>query len=126
MEQQWNKWLRRNYIFKMIRFLVIRIFNIEKYGSQNFAKTKHRVSTVGHRITYQLKELFFEIVKTVLFSKEVGRNSQTLLAMKVYYVPLYFSIYFTVYIGYLILKAISRHRIKIPSSSSDAFLLFAR
>lgn len=56
-------------------------------------------------------------------SREYARSW---LSMKVYYVPLYFSIYFTIYIGYLILKAISRHKIKIPPSTASSFLLFAR
>lgn len=48
------------------------------------------------------------------------------LSTKVYYVPLYFGIYFTIYIGYLILKSISAHKIQIPSTKVSSVLHFAR
>lgn len=59
-------------------------------------------------------------------SNSVRSQARRWLSQKVYYVPLYFSIYFSVYIGYLILKAIARHKIKIPASASETFMLFAR
>lgn len=55
---------------------------------------------------------------------EVRNEGRRWLSQKVYYVPLYFGIYFTIYIGYLILKSIARHKIKIPPAAADNFLLF--
>lgn len=59
-------------------------------------------------------------------NKREVNQARRWLSQKVYYVPLYFSIYFSIYIGYLILKAIARHKIKIPAAASENFLLFAR
>lgn len=124
---QWDNSPRRNPILKILRLLLVEVVEIAKYRFQNLTKTKHEFG--ASKITYHFDELSSEMVENLIlwvFNKQVGRNSQSLLAMKVYYVPLYFSIYFIIYIGYLILKAISRHRIKIPASTSDTFLLFAR
>ncbi|XP_046382978.1 uncharacterized protein LOC124153703 [Ischnura elegans] len=37
------------------------------------------------------------------------------LGRKLWYIPLYFAIYYTVYVGALIIKAIARHRINLPA-----------
>lgn len=76
------------------------------------------------KIINQIRRPLSEIVRRLWFD-EGGRNSQSMLAMKVYYAPLYFGVYFTIYIGYLILKAIARHRIRIPENASNSYLLFA-
>ncbi|KAM3967898.1 uncharacterized protein ACR2FA_011447 [Aphomia sociella] len=46
----------------------------------------------------------------------VNRYSYYYLGKKLYYLPLYFSVYFIVYVGALIIKAILRHKIVYPNS----------
>ncbi|KAJ8684418.1 hypothetical protein QAD02_020210 [Eretmocerus hayati] len=42
------------------------------------------------------------------------------IGRKLWYVPLYFSIYFIIYIAALVLKSIARHKINFPSSLAAA------
>lgn len=58
--------------------------------------------------------------------RQLHQSPRSWLRTKVYYAPLYFGIYFTIYIGYLILKAISMHKIQIPATAASSSLLFAR
>ncbi|KAJ2947959.1 hypothetical protein O0L34_g9751 [Tuta absoluta] len=46
----------------------------------------------------------------------VNRFSYYYLGKKLYYLPLYFSVYFIVYVGALIIKAVLRHKIVYPNS----------
>ncbi|XP_068626485.1 uncharacterized protein [Battus philenor] len=46
----------------------------------------------------------------------VNRYSYYYLGKKLYYLPLYFSVYFIVYVGALIIKAVLRHKIVYPNS----------
>ncbi|XP_059050977.1 uncharacterized protein LOC131845855 [Achroia grisella] len=46
----------------------------------------------------------------------VNRYSYYYLGKKLYYLPLYFSVYFIIYVGALIIKAILRHKIVYPNS----------
>ncbi|XP_075974902.1 uncharacterized protein LOC142975725 [Anticarsia gemmatalis] len=46
----------------------------------------------------------------------VNRYSYYYLGKKLYYLPLYFSVYFVVYVGALIIKAVLRHKITYPNS----------
>ncbi|XP_014366983.2 actin cytoskeleton-regulatory complex protein PAN1 [Papilio machaon] len=46
----------------------------------------------------------------------VNRYSYYYLGKKLYYLPLYFSVYFIVYVGALIVKAVLRHKIVYPNS----------
>ncbi|KAJ8735670.1 hypothetical protein PYW07_007290 [Mythimna separata] len=46
----------------------------------------------------------------------VNRYSYYYLGKKLYYLPLYFSVYFIVYVGALIIKAVLRHKITYPNS----------
>ncbi|CAK1602169.1 unnamed protein product [Parnassius mnemosyne] len=46
----------------------------------------------------------------------VNRFSYYYLGKKLYYLPLYFSVYFIVYVGSLIIKAVLRHKIVYPNS----------
>ncbi|CAB3256516.1 unnamed protein product [Arctia plantaginis] len=46
----------------------------------------------------------------------VNRFSYYYLGKKLYYLPLYFSVYFVVYVGALIIKAVLRHKITYPNS----------
>lgn len=42
------------------------------------------------------------------------------IGKKLWYVPLYFSIYFIIYIAALVLKSIARHKINFPSALAEA------
>ncbi|XP_053619552.1 histone-lysine N-methyltransferase SETD1B [Plodia interpunctella] len=46
----------------------------------------------------------------------VNRYSYYYLGKKLYYLPLYFSVYFIIYVGALIIKAVLRHKIVYPNS----------
>lgn len=46
----------------------------------------------------------------------VNRYSYYYLGKKLYYLPLYFSVYFIIYVGALIIKAVLRHKITYPNS----------
>nr|XP_026487867.1 adhesive plaque matrix protein [Vanessa tameamea] len=46
----------------------------------------------------------------------VNRFSYYYLGKKLYYLPLYFSVYFIIYVGALIIKAVLRHKIVYPNS----------
>lgn len=46
----------------------------------------------------------------------MNRYSYYYLGKKLYYLPLYFSVYFIVYVGALIIKAVLRHKIVYPNS----------
>jgi hypothetical protein len=48
------------------------------------------------------------------------------LGRHLWYVPLYFSIYFIIYVGALILKAIARHKILFPENLQAAAAATAR
>ncbi|CAH0382232.1 unnamed protein product [Bemisia tabaci] len=43
-----------------------------------------------------------------------------------WYVPLYFSIYFIIYVGYLILRSIARHKVQLPAMLHEAAAASAR
>ncbi|RVE41432.1 hypothetical protein evm_013914 [Chilo suppressalis] len=53
---------------------------------------------------------------TTTESPRVNRYSYYYLGKKLYYLPLYFSVYFIVYVGALIIKAVLRHKIVYPNS----------
>lgn len=53
---------------------------------------------------------------TTTETPRVNRYSYYYLGKKLYYLPLYFSVYFIVYVGALIIKAILRHKIVYPNS----------
>lgn len=42
------------------------------------------------------------------------------IGKKLWYVPLYFSIYFIIYIAALVLKSIARHKISFPAHLAEA------
>lgn len=48
------------------------------------------------------------------------------LGRKLWYIPLYFSIYFVLYVGFLVLKAIARHKLKFPQALKNAAVVSAR
>ncbi|KAL1464529.1 hypothetical protein WDU94_004163 [Cyamophila willieti] len=48
------------------------------------------------------------------------------LGRKLWYIPLYFSIYFVLYVGYLVLKAIARHKLKFPHLLHNASVVSGR
>lgn len=48
------------------------------------------------------------------------------LGRKLWYIPLYFSIYFVLYVGYLVMKAIARHKIKFPHLLHNAAVVSGR
>ncbi|KAI5711637.1 hypothetical protein M8J75_001964 [Diaphorina citri] len=48
------------------------------------------------------------------------------LGRKLWYIPLYFSIYFVIYVGYLVLKAIARHKLKFPHLLHNAAVVSGR
>ncbi|OWR47733.1 hypothetical protein KGM_215616 [Danaus plexippus plexippus] len=53
---------------------------------------------------------------TTTETPRVNRFSYYYLGKKLYYLPLYFSVYFIVYVGALIIKAVLRHKIVYPNS----------
>ncbi|KPI94954.1 hypothetical protein RR46_11958 [Papilio xuthus] len=53
---------------------------------------------------------------TTTETPRVNRYSYYYLGKKLYYLPLYFSVYFIVYVGALIVKAVLRHKIVYPNS----------
>jgi hypothetical protein len=53
---------------------------------------------------------------TTTESPRENRFSYYYLGKKLYYLPLYFSVYFVVYVGALIIKAVLRHKIVYPNS----------
>ncbi|KAL4712732.1 hypothetical protein ACJJTC_008029 [Scirpophaga incertulas] len=53
---------------------------------------------------------------TTTESPRENRFSYYYLGKKLYYLPLYFSVYFIVYVGALIIKAVLRHKIVYPNS----------
>lgn len=53
---------------------------------------------------------------TTTETPRVNRYSYYYLGKKLYYLPLYFSVYFIVYVGALIIKAVLRHKIVYPNS----------
>lgn len=59
----------------------------------------------------------------------VNRYSYYYLGKKLYYLPLYFSVYFIIYVGALIIKAVLRHKIVYPNSyrpNSETAAFFAK
>lgn len=59
----------------------------------------------------------------------VNRYSYYYLGKKLYYLPLYFSVYFIVYVAALIIKAVLRHKIVYPNSyrpNSDTAAFFTK
>lgn len=59
----------------------------------------------------------------------VNRYSYYYLGKKLYYLPLYFSVYFIIYVGALIIKAVLRHKIVYPNSyrpNSDTASYFSK
>lgn len=59
----------------------------------------------------------------------VNRYSYYYLGKKLYYLPLYFSVYFIVYVGALVIKAVLRHKIVYPNSyrpNSDTAAFFSK
>lgn len=59
----------------------------------------------------------------------VNRYSYYYLGKKLYYLPLYFSVYFIVYVGALVIKAVLRHKIVYPNSyrpNSDTASYFSK
>lgn len=42
------------------------------------------------------------------------------IGKKLWYIPLYFSIYFIIYIAALVLKSIARHKINFPAQLAEA------
>ncbi|CAH2235528.1 uncharacterized protein LOC120630667 [Pararge aegeria] len=53
---------------------------------------------------------------TTTETPRVNRFSYYYLGKKLYYLPLYFSVYFIIYVGALIIKAVLRHKIVYPNS----------
>ncbi|XP_034832750.1 uncharacterized protein [Maniola hyperantus] len=53
---------------------------------------------------------------TTTETPRVNRFSYYYLGKKLYYLPLYFSVYFIIYVGSLIIKAVLRHKIVYPNS----------
>lgn len=53
---------------------------------------------------------------TTTETPRVNRYSYYYLGKKLYYIPLYFSVYFIVYVGALVIKAVLRHKIVYPNS----------
>lgn len=53
---------------------------------------------------------------TTTEAPRANRFSYYYLGKKLYYLPLYFSVYFIVYVGALIIKAVLRHKIVYPNS----------
>lgn len=53
---------------------------------------------------------------TTTETPRVNRYSYYYLGKKLYYLPLYFSVYFIIYVGALIIKAVLRHKIVYPNS----------
>lgn len=56
------------------------------------------------------------VTTTTTEMPRVNRYSYYYLGKKLYYLPLYFSVYFIVYVGALIIKAVLRHKIVYPNS----------
>lgn len=134
--------IRRFCVFCIVRTRCSRIpKKLESAITPQFENILNSVMRFVLEQVNELQNLFTMMSRTEIFrcTAEVTKNcapnlrsqlqQQSLrswLSTKVYYVPLYFSIYFTIYIGYLILKAISIHKIQIPLTTASSFLLFAR
>lgn len=58
---------------------------------------------------------------------QIGKTQETsfgyyYIGRKLWYIPLYFSIYFVLYVGALIIKALARHKIRFPENLSNAVI----
>ncbi|KAK9504833.1 hypothetical protein O3M35_009013 [Rhynocoris fuscipes] len=53
-------------------------------------------------------------------SKQTPVYTYYYLGRHLWYIPLYFSIYFIVYVGLLVLKSIARHKIQFPQNLHEA------
>ncbi len=72
------------------------------------------ISTVREKCTIVRKIVGFMNILYRLFYLEKNQVGRGIITLMIWNIPLYFNVYFILYMSYLIMKSIALHKIELP------------